>query len=201
MREVLGFLFVTAFLFLATESARVVRTAWFGRPPSVLARYEEQPGREDPAGLPVSELARRYEVARRLVAELERTSGPAAEGEDEESEPYASARWWKVAIEEREEQLASLAELRYYCLLGGLLAAAGTLCFARWNDILGVALMVSGFTLLIVHLADGFPSFAQLRLERLVFVVSALALLLASGHFTGIFRPLPPDPQHEEVTQ
>lgn len=192
MKAILATFFVIAFIFLTIQSGKIAYQGWLGKRESVLTKYEKSREVEELSQYSIAELTRKYEAARNAVQAYESDEKtPAIEmSEREETEPYATEVRLKAAVEQKESHESELHELRYYCLLGVGLVIVGTLCFSRFNQLIGISMLISGFGEMIGYTTPhswGSGEFHTILVCKLGFSLVAMALLLLSAYLTGVF--------------
>lgn len=189
-------LLILASLFLLTQTARHAYVRWWEPRESALDRFDQPLKDEIAAAASMDDLVRRYEPIRRDVDRIKaerRAADPKARFEDEQdAEPFKSEQALRTAISSWEERAKQIHALRFYWVLGLLLAAVGTTLY-RQNRWLGLALLIVGFAEMIFWTCPSFLGTSTREFDRLLTlklslsVISVAALVVVTRRL-GAFR-------------
>lgn len=191
MRVVLRILSVIAFLILVTQTVRHAYLLWLEPKGSVLDSYDQPLKGQISEASSLSDLLNRYEKARQaadVARKQRRESGEKLNPPrpyDELEEPYKSELMLRDAIKDWEAKSKDVYSLRFYWLVGLLLAALGIITSKKGNRWLGLCLLVTGFSEIIYWTSPTFLGAATHEFDRLLMhklVLSVLSLgLLGAG--------------------
>jgi len=180
---------ILACLCLVAQTVRHAYVLWLQPRTSVLDRFDRPLKGEIAAAGSLDELLRRYEPVRREADRIKaerRAQEPRGDVVGPlDTEPFKSEAELREAITCWEEKAREVRAVRFYWLVGALLAAAGLVASARGARWLGTTLLVVGFSEIIYWTTPCFMSGGVQEFDRLVatkLVLSALSIgLLAAG--------------------
>jgi len=185
---------ILAFVVLVSQTVRHAYLLWLEPRISVLDKYDQPLKNEIASARSLDELVRRYDPVRKQVdaAKEQAKSEEKPVNEYSNLEPYKSERTLREAIKEWEDRSKQIREIWFYCSVAFVLFILGTLLYRKWNRWLGLTLLISSFCEFIYWTSPTFlgpntHEFDRLLVQKLVFSIVVLALLLVAIRLNGIF--------------
>jgi hypothetical protein len=191
---------ILACLFLVVQTVRHAYLLWLEPRTSVLDKYEPLKD-EIAAAASIDELVRRYDVAHKdaeRVREQRRAAAAAGAHVDspyeQDAEPFKSESMFREAIRGWEDRSKEIHSLRFYWIVGVVLAALGVAAYRRLNRWLGTTLLIVGFCEIIYWTTPTLFNFGgsareceRLLVNKFALSVVSLALLSLVLHQLRVF--------------
>ena len=188
-------LFVVTALVLFTQTVRHLYVRYLEPTGSVLERYEPPVAADIKKANSLDDLLRLYDEAHNKVKAAdaeskEQPKDPTVVSARIEEEPYKSESLLKESIRDWESKSKEVFELRYFWISGLAFLGIGLLCYRKGSPLLGLTLVIAGFSEMIWATSPSFRGGSQSEFDRLLtnkVILSAisLVLLLAVGHLGG----------------
>jgi len=188
---------ILAALCLIVQSVRHGYVLWLEPRASALDRYDQPLKDEIASAASVDDLLLRYEPIRKEVDRIKadrRAADPKARFEDEQdAEPFKSEETLRSAIASWEERAKEIHALRFYWLVGLLLAGLGVACYLRINRWAGVTLLIVAFSEMVYWTCPSFlvtstREFDRLLVHKLTLSLASLVLLGVSTRVLAVFE-------------
>lgn len=185
-------LFVITALVLFTQTVRHLYVRYLEPSGSVLDQYEPPVTADIKKANSLDELVKLYDEASKKVKAADAESrdqakDPTVVSGHIEEEPYKSERLLKESIRDWESKSKEVFELRYFWISGLAFFGIGLLCYRRGSTLLGLTLLIAGFSEMIWATSPSFRGGSQSEFDRLltnkvIFSSISLVLLLAIGY-------------------
>jgi hypothetical protein len=187
---------ILASLFLVVQTVRHAYVLWLEPRVSVLDKFDRPLKDEIASAASVDELLRRYEPVRRDVDRIKaerRTVDPKAQYRDEqEAEPFRSEAALREAISNWEQRAKEVHAVRFYWLVGLILAGAGLVSYLRGARWFGTTLLIIAFSEIIywttpTFFGGGIQEFDRLVVNKLVLSALSVCLLSVAIRMLAVF--------------
>lgn len=192
MFNILRTAFVIAMIVFIVWAIRLSYTKWFESRESVLDKYEEPTEESRFTSDSLNELIRKYEEIHKKVKAYESDDkNPAlSESEKETTEPYKSESMLKIEIREREMYAEEIYKVRYYWFCGLAFVISGILIFTKFNTLLGLPLMFTGFMEMLVSIepARYGGGLSSVLTNKILFSILSIVLLIVTGYLINIMK-------------
>ncbi len=185
-------LFVVTALVLFTQTVRHLYVRYLEPTGSVLDRYEPPVTADIKKANSLDELIRLYEEAHNKVKAADAESkdqpnDPTIVSARIEEEPYKSERLLSEGIRDWESKSKEVFELRYFWISGLAFLGIGLLCYRKGSPLLGLTLLIAGFSEMIWATSPSFrggpeTEFDRLLTNKIIFSSISLVLLLVIGY-------------------
>jgi hypothetical protein len=191
-------LFLIAFLFIDIYTTRHIYLLWLAPRTSVLDEFKGETEKAIDTASELKQLLAKYRPARDAVVRAERQNAgkPQETWRFEEQEPFKTEITLRRAIEEWEAKQQELFEMRVYWGFGFVAAIAGFIIHRRRSQLLGLALMISGFAEMTWWCSPTWISQTTAETDRLLgnklaLSLTTMLLLLIGVRFLGMLRDRP----------
>ncbi len=185
-------LFVFAMIVLCVWIITHSYSEWFRPKVSVFDKYTELTDEDRLNAASLDELVRKYDESYRKIKEYESNKANPAVPEENRftSEPYKSEISLKYEIQNRESDAHQLYRVRYYWIMGLVFALTGLIIYRKFNELLGMPLMIVGFMEMIAHTEPTRygRDFSSLITNKLLLSFITLILLKIFGYMLSIMK-------------
>jgi hypothetical protein len=186
---------ILAALFLVIQSVRHAYVLWLAPRSSILDRFDHPLKNEIDKARSLEEVARRYEPLRQDVDRIKKQrleADPKAQFLDEQdAEPFRSERELREAIQGWEQRACEIHALRFYWLIGLIMAAGGLLLWCRNQAWAATTFLTVAFSEMIYWTTPTFlgggQEFDRLVLNKLALSVLSMAILVLAIRTTRAF--------------
>src|SRR5215472_1529607 len=188
---------IVAFLALASQTVRHAYRLWLEPRGSSLDKYDLPLKDEIGGATSLEELLRRYDKIRKEVdekrQELEKVDAKDRPYINElQTEPYKSEHALRDAITQWEKESQEIYQLRFYWLVAFVFLVLGVITYKKTSRWLGLTLLMVAFSEFIywtspTFLGSGVREFDRLLLNKLVFTILSLLLLITVIWRHGVF--------------
>jgi hypothetical protein len=189
---ILRVLFVIGMIILCAWIIHHSYNQWFQSEKSVLDKYKEQADEDLIKAGSLDDLLRKYDEAHKKVKAYESNkANPILSLEERlNTEPYKSKIILQDEIQSRESDARKLFKVRYYWFMGLVFSLSGLVFYRKFNELLGMSLMIVGFTEMIAITEpvryDG--SFGDLTTNKLVLSFITIIMLIISSYLLSIMK-------------
>jgi hypothetical protein len=188
-------LFILSVVAVTTYTIRHMYLKWVEPRTSVLDKYEEPMVSEIKKATSLEELEKLFSEAHAKVLVYDAIDSIKAMEyyQRTQLEPYKIEQEAREAINAWERQSHEIFKIRFYWILGLMLAIIGLGVYKKVNIWLGIAVLITGFAEMVYWTSPSFFNGAEfeynnLLTNKIILSVLTLVLLIVGGHLTDTLK-------------